>query len=151
VSRHIIGLAVLAAVSLASAGCGGDPSRIAVFPVEGTVVSAGKPAAKAIVVFHPANPGAATKDGPGGTIATETDDQGKYRLSTYEADDGAPAGDYVVTVRPGGGSSVEDGDGVVRRATPTRALAKYAEPATSPFKATIKPGDNHFDFELNEK
>jgi uncharacterized protein (TIGR03067 family) len=50
-------------------------------PVSGTVTLDGKPLAKAIVTFH----GLVTATG-------ETDDDGKYRLTTQKPADGAPAG-----------------------------------------------------------
>lgn len=147
---HFAGVALLAGLSLIAAGCGdAEPSRIPVFPVAGTLLADGRPAAKYIVRFHPL----AAKLGPRNnqevaTIATETDDAGRFHLSTYLADDGAPAGDYIVTILPGGLPEVEDGDGLSPRPPESADLTKYSDVDTSPFKATIKTGDNRFDYEM---
>jgi hypothetical protein len=53
-----------------------------------------KPATGAIVTFHPTN--ADPKD-PAKPTA-KVDEQGNYALTTYTAGDGAPAGEYVITV-----------------------------------------------------
>ena len=77
-------VAVLAVV-LSSCGDG----RVKVYPVQGKVVDEkGKPAAGAMVMFHPVNP-------PGGNVEAvvgTADTEGVYRLTTYTAGDGAPTG-----------------------------------------------------------
>ena len=148
--RSITQASLLAVVGmLASSGCGGDPARLPVFPTEGTVLSQGKPAANAVILFHPTTPNVTPQDGAEiSSIVTEADADGHYRLSTYMADDGAPAGEYVVTVRPGGAPEIEGSDGLRAAPKAPDSLAKYARANTSPLKATIKPGDNRFDFDL---
>lgn len=144
---------ILLSALLAGAGCGKE-ERVAVYPVVGTISQAGKPVAKAMVLFRPtAAKTPEQADLPEhSTLVTETDDAGKYFLSTYTANDGAPAGDYLIAVRApqGSESSVEESDGPVR---PTRARspipAKYTKPETSPLKAIVAPGENKFDFELD--
>ncbi|WP_435007249.1 hypothetical protein P12x_004591 [Tundrisphaera lichenicola] len=147
------GAAILAA-SLLSIGCGsGDPPRVAVFPAGGTVQRSGKPLANVMVRFQAVDPPAVP---PGaaevGSLLTETDEAGQFTLSTYTGDDGAPAGDYLVTVHPGSGPEPEDRDGPARPTRVNPALARYSSPKTSPLKATINPdgnqGDNRFVFEL---
>ncbi len=69
----------------------------------------------------------------------QTDPTGAFTLSTYEVDDGAPAGEYVVTV------SVPSAPQAGRSPIP---LA-YANPATSSLTAEVKPeGENRFTFEI---
>src|SRR5262245_31329915 len=85
--------ALLAVLSLWAAGCGG---KKAVVPVEGRVLYKGQaPAAGALVVFHPvggqAAPGAARP-----TAAVKED--GSFRPTTYEPEDGLPEGEYHVTI-----------------------------------------------------
>jgi len=150
-NQRITCLAILAVASLAASGCGADsPARVPVFPVEGAIQFGGRPAANLIVQFHPSSPKPLTTGSPDvASIATETDAEGRYRLSTYIADDGAPAGDYVVTFRPGGLPDLDGGDGLPRvGSVEEEALTKYVDVDTSPFKATIKPGDNRFDYDL---
>jgi hypothetical protein len=85
-----IAVAVLAAM-LSSCGDG----RVKVYPVHGKVVDEkGKPAAGATVMFHPVTPPGHNVEAAAGTA----DEAGEYRLTTYNAGDGAPAGEYVVTV-----------------------------------------------------
>jgi len=83
---------VLAA--LLCSGCG--PSAPALYPV-GRVVrfATGEPVRRATVEFVPVGPGA--RPAP----RSRTDSDGRFRLGTYESEDGAAAGDYrVVVVQP---------------------------------------------------
>jgi hypothetical protein len=78
-------------------GCGGDrhggPS-VSVHPVSGKVVLAdGKPLTGGTIVLLPTGP---DMMGASGTIGPD----GTFRLSTYGADDGAGAGDYVARIEP---------------------------------------------------
>ena len=85
---------VVMVLALASAGCSKQaPQTLPVHPVTGKVTFDGRPAAGALVVFHP-------KDASAGlpTPNALVDKQGNYTLSSYTAGDGAPAGEYVVTV-----------------------------------------------------
>ena len=62
------------------------------FPVEGTVLIRGKPAEGVQVFLHPRD--VSQRGKPRGV----TDADGRFRLRTYHDGDGAPAGDYTVTV-----------------------------------------------------
>src|SRR5438270_6044767 len=80
-----------------AAGCshdGSDSGREPVFPVQGQVLFQGKPATGAQVVFQ--------RVGTGGNAPVrasgQVDTAGKFVLTTYAAGDGAPAGEYEVTV-----------------------------------------------------
>ena len=82
-----------ALLSIAVAGCRGDKVKIATYPVVGEVLYGGKPAAGVRVFLQseassppdlPMNPHGVT--GP----------DGRFALSTYEKDDGAPEGKYQV-------------------------------------------------------
>jgi hypothetical protein len=115
------------ALAFLVAGCG--DGRKPVYPVRGQVLDAdGKPAAGAKVIFHPIginDPGAAR---PVGVV----DDSGEFTLTTYASGDGAPPGNYAVTVewRP-------------PRTTPFGAVpgdrlkGRYASAAKSPFQAMV--------------
>jgi hypothetical protein len=85
------------AVIVCSAGCSqSDDGRMTVYPVSGKVLVGGRPAEGAEVVFYGATPdlkGTGTVP-PSGT----TDENGVFRLRSYEPDDGAPAGNFNVTV-----------------------------------------------------
>ncbi|MFO0910408.1 MAG: hypothetical protein U0794_19030 [Isosphaeraceae bacterium] len=139
--RRFLGLGVVAAML---AGCGEPESfRFEVHPTSGTVSSKGKPVPPRVRPFSPVGPEDPDlpegRTGPDVVLTTETDDQGKYVLSTYYADDGVPAGDYIVTVTtsPSAAVDVENGDG---RPRPPLS-GKFRDPASSP-SATVRPGEN---------
>ena len=141
----------LLTIPLLAAGCGGaGEAHTPVHPVRGTVLLDGKPFARATVIFQPAAPqGKSPEDPASASRVAETDDQGRFALSTYQADDGAPAGEYVVTVNSAPPASVEDTDGNPPTAPrPTARLAKYAVPSTSPLKYTVKDGENQFEIDI---
>ncbi len=110
------------------------------FTVSGKVLFNQKPAAYALVVFHP------VKDTkldmrPNGY----TDKEGVFRLSTYSDGDGAPAGDYLVTVIWTGANP--DTEEVAE--APDKLQGRYADPKTSGLKVTVKEGPNQLaPFEL---
>jgi hypothetical protein len=93
----------------------------------------GKPAAGATVFFYPVETDAEAL-APYGV----TDANGSFTLTTYLTFDGAPAGEYVVTVRwPGPPRRGEDEQG------PDRLKGRYDNPKTSKLRATVetKPND----------
>ena len=111
--------------------CG--PSRKSVFPVKGRVVdSAGKPVAGATVLFHPSVP-----DPEDPTIpSAHVDESGAFSLTTYVEGDGAPAGDYRVTVLlvPGKRHPLD-------LPVPDLLKGRYADPATSQILFTVEKKD----------
>jgi hypothetical protein len=93
--RVRVGPALLlgAALAVLALGCGG---RRSVYPVTGQVLAGKdkKPAVGAMVVFHPVESDGGPMYKPNGYV----DEQGRYSLTTYDTGDGAPAGEYIVTV-----------------------------------------------------
>ncbi len=77
-------------------GCGKEKpkGRIEVFPVRGSVLYQGKPAVGSEIAFHPISESSAKAICPCGTV----DSDGHFTLSTYGGGDGAPAGEYTVTI-----------------------------------------------------
>jgi hypothetical protein len=59
---------------------------------------------------------------------------GSFRLTTFTANDGAPAGRYVVTIT----MKDRDADGESTNVLP----AKYAKPETSDLHCEVKTGNN---------
>jgi hypothetical protein len=110
--------------------------RKPVYPVRGTVVLDGCPVPGAMVVFYQLSP--AKKLVRAGDGVTEAD--GSFTLSTYGAFDGAPAGDYLVTVTP------FDPPAGLSRAPALPAA--YKSPTTSPLNAHVEAGENRLTFEL---
>jgi hypothetical protein len=89
-------LPLAAAFALLLSGCGGDGKPPAV-PAGGKVMyRKTAPPEGALVVFHPADPAAEKRVGgkPFGKVGAD----GTFRLTTYAAGDGAPEGEYGVTV-----------------------------------------------------
>jgi hypothetical protein len=109
-------------------------------PVSGTVHVDGVPAAFAMVVFHLKDP-ATKKLTRTGDAIVEAD--GSFVLATYAAGDGAPVGEYVVTVGPNSGFGA---------ATNARVEIPeaYTKPATSPLTVTVKSGANTFTLDVKK-
>jgi hypothetical protein len=131
-------VALAAVVVLGTAtGCSGQK---AVYPVHGVVLDGkNKPAKGAVVVFHP-TAGDAQDCRPVGTV----DDNGEFVLTTYQSGDGAPAGDYVVTlVRPAPRRTPLDREGG------DLLQGRFADPAASKITVTVeKQTDNEVKIRL---
>lgn len=130
--------AALVAFATAACGCGegGSDLKVPVFPVKGKVTFEGEPAAGAFVVFHPKTP-PKSGDTPSNPRATVQPD-GTFALTTSSEGDGAPVGDYAVTVQwmkpVKQGKDLVPGPNVVPKA--------YTEPASTPLKATVAESEN---------
>ena len=123
---------ILVVSALLVSGCNSRPEyqEADVFPVSGSVSVDGKPAAGVVVVFHPQTDTGMTK---GNKPYTTTGDDGTFQVTTYTTGDGAPAGEYIVTliwpVNPRGPS-------------PDRLKGRYAKPENSSITVTIQEGEN---------
>lgn len=126
-NRRLFLIGGLLALGLSSCGDGRKPT----FPVTGKVVLGDKPVANATVVFHPAG-GDTSEPRPRGTTRSD----GTFRLTTYDGHDGAPAGEYRVTVELWLSSGRGD------EGPTSRLPAKYARPETSGLVATVATGPN---------
>lgn len=111
------------------AGCSGGEPRVPVFPAGGKVSFAGEAPRGAFVVLHPSQ----AKDDKTPLPSAEVKDDGSFTLTTYDGGDGAPAGDYAVTIQwyklVGKGSEVKAGPNVIP--------PQYSKPETSPWKVSI--------------
>lgn len=141
-------------------GCGeSGPAGQPVYPVTGKITMNGAPLTDAAVSFAP-------KSGQP-TAVGMTDQNGEFTLTTYQANDGAAAGDYAVVVTkvisastpevqqeehsmepnaPSGGehSLTESGTKTVLMVPP-----KYSNANETPLKASVKAGEtNHFEFKV---
>jgi len=137
--RRLRSIALLALL-LPTAGCGSSQNRdrVPVFPTKGSVKLEGTSPKGALIVLHPKN-GKHSSDGytlrPHGTIRGD----GTFELTSYETNDGAPVGEYAVTLElrkvikfPNGGA----GPG------PNLVPKKYTKPDTSPLLVQIQSGPN---------
>jgi len=94
----------------------------------------GKPAAKAFVLFIPLKEQTETPDP---RPRAEVNDDGTFSLSTYGQNDGAPAGDYKVTIHWPGGTRPDGSE-----EPPDKLMGRYSDPATAKLRATVKAGQN---------
>jgi hypothetical protein len=127
-----------AVVGVLAASCAKE-GRTPVHPVHGQVLFEGRPVPNALVVFHPAGElaGGSTLGKPHAIAGAD----GFFTLGTYAADDGAPAGDYAVTVELWLAGT--PGVSLESDSTPTNRLpARYANPATSRLTARVGEGAN---------
>ncbi|MDY3562834.1 metallophosphoesterase [Gemmata sp. JC673] len=122
---------------------GKQVNRRNTFPVSGKLKLDGQPLAGAKVTLYTFNKTTeqytAVCDGLSGA-------DGRFNLTTYSRFDGAPSGEYAVTV-------VKSAKGFVDRGAKenNQLPAKYARPGASPLKATIKEGANEIAFDLEGK
>lgn len=120
---------VIGSLCLALAGCGSKGPTL--YPVKGKVVSAdGKSLEHATVVFHPVVAGDPSLSKPRGKVGAD----GTFTLTTITTDDGAPAGEYKVTVELWLAGPRSD-DPPANRLPP-----KYASPEQSGLTATVGTG-----------
>jgi hypothetical protein len=86
----------LAIVAVMVSGCGSDVAPVPLYEASGKVTVQGQPAEGAKVVFYPTS---SALQGPRMPIpAGTTDATGTFHLQSYEPKDGAPAGEFKVTV-----------------------------------------------------
>jgi len=137
--------ATLLVAVLAASGCSkkAERPRVPTTTAAGQVLLDGKPLAGALVILHPQ--GAEKVEAPGAkepipapSARGVSQPDGRFTLSTYDTGDGAPVGEYAVTVvhRPAqkNGESFEPGPNVL----PPR----YASAKTSGLRVKISEGEN---------
>lgn len=122
-------LYLVAPLLVIASGCGeAAPERVATYPVEATVTFRGAPIPGAFLTLHPKQPLPEVPP-PRASVAAD----GALKVSTYNSGDGAPAGEYIVTVewyKPiKNGPDVVPGPNVLPR--------KYASPQTSGLSVTV--------------
>jgi hypothetical protein len=131
--RRFATIAGVITLIMTAAGC--SKGQLMTFPVTGELFVDGKPAEDAFVYLYPAG-GDLAKDAPNpfGQVGKD----GRFTLSSYGKDDGAPAGDYVVCfswhARSGLAKQRFDG--------PDKLKEKYNDKEKSTFKVTIKKEPN---------
>lgn len=135
----VFGHAMLAGCVIAFlTGCGGGDARLPVHPVEGVITRGGKPLANALVALHPK-----VKPAKGDSIAPngQTDENGVFKVSTYDANDGAPEGEYAVTVQYY--QPVKTANGI--EPGPNVLSPKLADAATTDITVKIVAGPNKLE------
>jgi hypothetical protein len=125
------------------------------YPTEGVVLYKGKPAVGARVTLFPEK---LSKQSffPTGVVKED----GTFKLTTYAPDDGAPAGNYQVTVMRGQMDrdkydelskkySPQEIAQIAQRMTRDPLYSKYATPGSSGLKAEIKNTTNRLELNLD--
>jgi len=122
--------------------------RPKMYPVSGTVLLDGVPLTGALVTLRP--------QGQGVAAVGMTDVSGNYRVTTYDANDGAAAGPFLVSValyqapEPPPGYNPETSPPL----PPAKLIspAKFADFEKSGLQVTVsETGKNVFDFDLTSK
>lgn len=138
--------AVVALVLLSAAGCR-DDGKVSVYPVQGKVTLNGAPLEGATVQFFTNDESLRV---PGVPIpAGTTDAGGVFQLSAYGKADGAPAGDYRVTINQM--QVTNDAEDPEQMTSVDRLKGRYSNPDSSGLTATVKEDDNElpaFDLTL---
>lgn len=116
--------------ALLGTSCGTKRAHKPLYPVRGQVLYEGRPANRALVVLHPLSDPSPETGRPRGQVGED----GSFTLSTYGTKDGAPAGDYRVTVELWLSSGKGD------EGPTSRLPAKYAKPEKSGLTATVDAG-----------
>jgi hypothetical protein len=133
-TRRTLGLYIAAAAVVILVGCGrGDSSRVPVHPVLGAIQFRGQPIVGAFVALHPNN-GVTGVPSPRATVGPD----GSFALSTYDGNDGAPEGEYILTAQ--WYKPVKQGNEVV--GGPNVLPRRYSSPHTSDVKVLVVAGQN---------
>jgi hypothetical protein len=132
-SLRILKVATLAVMLAMLAGCGGkDDGRPQLYPATGKVIVDGAGAKGIRIRLHPVGAQA-----PAAELSPTafTDENGDFRIGTFDSNDGAPEGTYKLTLfwpdPPEGESRPVDLFG-----------GKYARPESSTHQVEIKAGEN---------
>ncbi|MBT5020328.1 MAG: hypothetical protein HON04_16475 [Planctomicrobium sp.] len=133
-------MTLLATTALLCVGCGKSdtvPYEKPVFPVSGGVNFKGKPIKDASIRLHPIS---TTPDEMVVTPRGVADSGGRFDLTTYRKGDGAPSGEYQVSVSwvgPLDGLDEEEEDRLRERLP-----RKYTRPESSGITVSISEGMN---------
>lgn len=127
--QRCLGSSLLCLLAFCASSCARRNSgELPVFPVSGQVSCDGKPTPGAMVVLYPIDDPDQKRPHPWGTV----DRDGNFRLTTYRANDGAPAGDYIATV------DWRKGHVGQRLGRGGLLPSKYGAPKESPLRVTVE-------------
>jgi len=124
---------VMLLVAMCLCSCGKDqPFRKETFPVTGQLIVDGQPAENVVVTCHDLK--GLDKVSP--TFPeTNTGKEGVFKISTYQAGDGVPEGEYALTFYWGELNLMSMSYG-----GPDKLNDRYRDPATSTIKVVVKKG-----------
>jgi len=128
----LLGIVLLAGMSVSC----GQKTRLAAYPAKGKVLIDDKPAKDVFVYFIPTGTSAGGAYSPSG----QTDEEGRFVLSTYEPGDGAPVGEYTVTVEWPEKLNIISGQW-----EGDRLKGRYSDPQKSTLKRRIEAKENEVE------
>jgi len=129
-------------VGFSSLGCSNGVQQQKTYPVSGQILYEGRPVKGLTVVFRPLDSTLFKWQEQPQAIS---DEDGKFSIRTYDADDGAPAGEYQVGIAMLDPVDEEGGDQVKRRSDALMIPARYADPNTSGLKVKIESKSNQLE------
>lgn len=111
-------------------------SPVPVFPTFGKILYQGKPLAGIILLFHSTDVNQKIKS------QATTDEDGKFVATTFKTADGAPEGDYTITLTVSSNESDSAREDAAterksRKEGQVRFPSKYQNPATSSLKVKV--------------
>ncbi len=130
---------------LAFAGCAKD-DKVKLYPVKGKVIVDGKPVEGALLTMYAKSSEPKLQQ----AVTATTKSDGSYAVGTYEPEDGAPAGEYTVTIFhfPPDAQAIMMRTGVVPNLLP----AQYSDPMKSSLTIEVKEQANEIaPFKLKGK
>ena len=130
-TRHALLITLALASALGLCSC---RSERKVYPVRGQVLYNGRPVPNAYVAFHPRNDSSPDAIRPAGS----TDQEGRFTLGTFRQGDGAPPGEYAVTVEWHVARNADEAPILA----PNRLPARYSRPDTSQLTVRVIEGNN---------
>lgn len=116
-------------------GCANEEQRPTVYPVRGELYVNGQPAEGALLSLHPAD--GVNFDTRGSRPWSIVEADGSFVVSTYASDDGAPVGNYRVSVvwwnNPNAANPVD------------RLSGRFANPKQSQWHVQVSAADNSLE------
>ena len=137
----VYGLLILAASAVCATSCGSS-DEVPVYPVRGQVLVQGQSAENAYIVCYPQG---ASVEVQQLTPRGKTTADGRFSLKTYRQGDGAPPGDYKISIvwhPPPEGMRTDQLHPSELTALPDRLEGRFADPATSGLTVTVTSGQN---------
>jgi hypothetical protein len=129
---------VLAAMGLTALICSSCTRGESLYPVRGQVFFDGQPATGALVVLHPADDNSPEATRPSGYVdATGTVKLASYLMSSRSFGDGAPAGEYIVTVLWLPPNVKEYSSKHPNSELPDKLQGRYSQPGNSTLRAKV--------------
>jgi hypothetical protein len=117
------------------AGCASKRTGPLCYPVHGKVTLKGRPLAEAVIVLHRMGRDVEGNQKP----LAYSDAAGNFSFTTFNQNDGAPPGEYAITVEL---RALEMRGEEPVRSGPNTLPPKYAKANTSGLKCTIVEGEN---------